>query len=396
MAVSSAPYSYDCFAPGDMDAYARLARQAFARDGEVARYLRGSVGDGNIRVVRHGSDIVGTLAMLPAGQVYGGRVVPMVGIANVTVSILHRGRGVNTRMMRGMLEECRERGFPLSTLYSLSLPVYRRAGYEIAGIRTNLRSDPAKFAELGGDFDFRLLDLPCEQPLLARVHAAQAAVTNGHVARSDVLWQRKLAPRGAHIDGYVLGGAEPRGYVLLHHAELRRLDVVDWCALDGDAARQILRFLAAHRTTVWGVHWDAGPEDPLTHLAPFQSITVDHQRHWMTRVVDVPAALGARGYAASATGRLALDIHDPLLPWNDGRFVMEVRDGLASVSHEAAGRPGGIPTLRMDVRALAPLFTAHMPAGTLARLGMVEGEAAALALADHIFAGPRPWMTDVF
>jgi len=50
------------------------------------------------------------------------------------------------------------------------------------------------------------------------------------------------------------------------------------------------------------------------------------------RLVDVGAALSARGYASGE--RVVFDVNDAFCPWNTGRWLLE--DGVASRTEEAA------------------------------------------------------------
>jgi hypothetical protein len=48
------------------------------------------------------------------------------------------------------------------------------------------------------------------------------------------------------------------------------------------------------------------------------------------------------------------------------------------------------------VRGLAAIYSGFYSASQAEALGLVEGDAEAVAAADAIFAGPAPWMADRF
>ncbi|MFO1094643.1 MAG: sterol carrier protein domain-containing protein [Planctomycetaceae bacterium] len=81
---------------------------------------------------------------------------------------------------------------------------------------------------------------------------------------------------------------------------------------------------------------------------------------------------------------------DPVIAENNGRFVLSVRDGTATVES------GGRGDLRCDVRGLAPLYTGMFRPVALAQMGWVTGSATALEAATKVFAGPEPWMPEYF
>ena len=110
----------------------------------------------------------------------------------------------------------------------------------------------------------------------------------------------------------------------------------------------------------------------------------------LLRLVDVPAALEARGYPPGLHAELHLDVSDDVLPQNNERFTVEVEGERASV------RQGGRGELRIDVRGLAPLYTGHLSPGELKSTGYLDGPDQAIATAAALFAGPSPWMPDDF
>jgi predicted acetyltransferase len=107
-------------------------------------------------------------------------------------------------------------------------------------------------------------------------------------------------------------------------------------------------------------------------------------------VVDVGAALAARGYPAGVEAELHLAVADDVLPANNASFVLRVAKGRGEVA------PGGSGSLRLDVRALAALFAGYRSPAQLRMSTDLVGSDQDLALAATLFAGPAPWMPDGF
>jgi predicted acetyltransferase len=148
--------------------------------------------------------------------------------------------------------------------------------------------------------------------------------------------------------------------------------------------------LAGQGTMADRIMWHGPPGDILAYLLTEQRAKIIRALDWMLRVIDVPAGLTARGYPIGLTVELHLDIVDPVLPWNHGRWVLHVVNGQAEVE------PGGAGSLRLDVRDLAALYTGHLLPSTLARVGSLEGSAADLAKAQLLFSSDRPALRDIF
>ncbi len=89
----------------------------------------------NVRVARRKDGVVGGLIVQRMGQWFGGQSVPVGAVRAVGVAPEHRASGVASRLLIAVLEEMRRDGVPISVLFPATQPVYRRPGYEQAGVR---------------------------------------------------------------------------------------------------------------------------------------------------------------------------------------------------------------------------------------------------------------------
>src|SRR5690606_29328633 len=83
------------------------------------------------------------------------------------------------------------------------------------------------------------------------------------------------------------------------------------------------------------------------------------------RVVDLPRAVEARGYDASAI--LTVEIIDALCPWNDGQWQFEISPGGALARPLATGEP----QLSMTNHTFAMLLFGQLSATRAARAGRI-------------------------
>jgi predicted acetyltransferase len=171
----------------------------------------------NVNVRRRGGAIEAAALTIPMGQYFGGKSVPMVGIAGVGTSAEARGTGAALAIMTRVLHEQRAKGFPISTLYPATLGLYRKVGYERAGARFEAR---VPLSAIG--FQDRALPLramaPEDGPAVEACYRAKASGMNGFVDRGPYVWQRTREPRGAQLSrGFVVGeGAHVEGYGYFH------------------------------------------------------------------------------------------------------------------------------------------------------------------------------------
>jgi predicted acetyltransferase len=360
--------------------------------------------DPEVDVVRGAYDRDGLVAAATAyrsGQWFGGRNVPMGGVAGVTTTPHARGTGVGPRLMLDVLHLMRERGFATSTLFPSTTAFYRELGWESAGpwhrvkipARTlaalppasRTRTRPASFAD----------DLAVLESCYARVapHVAGWLDRNGPYWNFRAWEFDKDDPPPRYV--YVAEQAgDAIGYVAYRHVaddpRFYGIQVDDLVAVDRDALVTLLRLVGSNRTMTDTVLWRGADLASLLLVLPEQDVVADGTWHWMTRLVDAPAAVAARGYLPHVTAQVELEIHDEHAPWNAGRWVLEVTDGKGSLT------PGGTGGVGLDVGALAACFTGWATPSNLARLGRVTGDEDALAALAAAFAGPTPQLADFF
>lgn len=348
----------------------------------------------NIRVVRRGGGMVGSLNLIWMGQWFGGRSVPMVGISGVAVPPEHRSGGTGSQLMRLMLEEMYEKGQPLSTLYAATLPIYRRAGYEQAGTTFDIRVSPH-------DLDIRDRDLPV-RPIVPDDAAAVEACYgrsarhhDGSTDRGPYLWGRVREPRQGVARGYLVDGPSGvEGYVYYRQQDgedgRHLITLTDIAATTPAAARRLLTLLADHRSMATSVHWSGGPADTFLSMLGEQRAKLRLWEYFMLRIVDVVGAFEGRGYAPHIRGQAHFEIRDDVLPQNNGRYVLSVENGTGEV------REGGDGTVRLDVRGLAAIYTAHWSVEQAHAAGLLDAANDEARAAAALFSGPAPWMADRF
>jgi hypothetical protein len=132
----------------------------------------------------------------------------------------------------------------------------------------------------------------------------------------------------------------------------------------------------------------------------------------MLRLIDVPAAVEARGFPASVEVSVQFELADDVLPANAGRWRLEVSDGcgkLARLGLVGSAGPGGSagpvgsasttghdPVLRLGARGLAALYSG-VPLGTLRRAGLAYGgDQASDDALDSAFGGRPAFMLHEF
>ncbi|MFZ4430512.1 MAG: GNAT family N-acetyltransferase [Phycisphaerales bacterium] len=377
-------------APRHLDAVVRMTTFAFGTPAEPCRdWLANKVGTPNLRVVADGGKVFAAGGVLPMGQFFGGRSVPMTGVAGVSVAPEHRGRGHSVALMSGILHELHAQGTPLSSLYPATSRLYRRTGYEQAGQHCEHRFPVAHLPARRSPASVRRFT----EADLAGVKACQGhgvARADGALDRSDYIWQRVFHPRTGKHEGFVVDDASLEGgiggYLFMRQEQLSTgrhdLHLSDLVASTPVAAESLLHFLGQFGSMAANIVVRAAAMHPLfTLLDEPRHLSIHFHEYWMLRIVHLERALTMRGYPAGLREELHLDIDDPLLPANAGRWVLEVRDGQGAVTR------GGHGSLQASIGGLAQVYSGQFAPRSLACVGRVRGDQASLDVASRLFAG---------
>ena len=346
--------------------------------------------------------LVATTHVHPFGQFFGGRSVPMGGVGDVAVAPEHRGRGLARRIMTEALRAMRARGEVISTLFPATTTLYRSLGYELAGAAVWHQVSPRWLHQLRGSTSLqtRRVEKDDDPAGVRRCYQRVAPGINGWLDRDDHRWQSlwKWWHQGHYVYACENPDGEVEAYLAYRHEPTPPGSSGDFgvrveqiVASTPEGLRAAWWTLASSASLVDAITFTASPEDALFLIMPEQRTSVRGQVRWLLRIVDVQAAVAARGYPPSLEIEVPFSVDDAILPENTGAWTLHVSDGEGRL--EAGGGDGP----RLGIGALSSLYTGWGSTATLARAGILEGGSPTqLRALDAAFAGPTPWMMEEF
>ena len=359
-----------------------------------------------MHAARENGRTVGGAGAFPFELTVPGAIVPTAGVTVVGTYPTHRRRGVLRAMMRAQLDDVHERGEPLALLWASEETIYGRFGYGMASLAGEV-SIPREYSAFARPLEHegavRFVDQQEAVDLFPRVWDRVRRAIPGMLGRTRNWWEFRVLfeqPGGGGEGGpkrFVVleKGGRPEGYAIYRHKPKwehgvsdSELEVIEAIALDGRPTAELWRYLL---DVDWAAHVN-GWLLPVDH-ALFQLLATPRRMQFRVgdglwaRLVDVGAALSARGYAAD--GAIVFDVVDDFCPWNEG--VWRLADGRAKRSTAA-------PQLRCDVSALGAVYLGGFSFSELVRGGRVEElRRGAAARADAMFASSRaPWCPEIF
>ncbi|OLF15195.1 GNAT family N-acetyltransferase [Actinophytocola xanthii] len=347
-------------------------------------------------VAEHDGRIVGSLKVRDYRQFFGGVAVPMGGVASVAVDPHARGQGVASALLDTALADMREHGQVISALYPSAPALYRGRGWEQTGDYQRATLRPEMLA---------LLPKPATRPTMRRagkedlpaltdVYLSVASTVDGMLDRATEAFQPEEALDLDVLDVVPGPDGSLLGYLAAQRPDGDKLVCEDLVARDGETGLALLASLARWTGIVNEVSLRI--VDPawwqLLVALPVLYEVVNHP--WMLRVVDLPAAVTARGWpAATHLTSFAVDIEvaDEHAPWNSGRHRLVCDAG------QVACEPGGSGAVRLHARGLGPWFAGSADSAMLRRAGLLTGDPVDARLLDLLTGAPHPCrMADSF
>jgi predicted acetyltransferase len=302
----------------------------------------------------------------------GGAILDVAGVSWVSVATTHRRQGVLRTMFTAQHRQFVADGLAMSILYASQAGIYGRFGYGPATISRNVEIDRrlvtfrADAPDPGG---VRQVEADEARKHVTEVRQRWCAGTPGALGQSEAWWDylfldRENRRRGGSALFYLV---HPDGFAAYRiDEEERRCRVVELVAASAAAHVALWRVLlgldVVHKVTTEACALD----DPLPFLLtdPRQVKTVALNDGVWARLLDVPAALAARRYAAEID--VTIEVRDGFLD-RGGRF--RLRGGPDAASCETTEAP---PDAHADVATLGSLYLGGHRAESLERAGLLE------------------------
>ena len=345
-----------------------------------------------------------------------GEVLAAAGVSGVAVRPTHRRRGILRRLMTRQLADIHDGGEAVAALWASESGIYGRFGYGLA-------SQVASFAIETGDrllapgapsdpgLKLRVADPQRSRRELAKVYDTLLPSRPGLFARDDRWWDAALYDPDYRRHGRaplrcVLAedSAGPRGYVLYAASPHWDEDGIPAATI---GIRELMADSPAVVAGLWDdllsrdltgevVAWNRPVDDPLLHLLadPRRARARFRDGLWV-RLVDLPAALAKRRYAAAAD--VVIEVADEICPWNAGTWRLRVQ-GPSRAAEASCERTSDPADLSLPAAALGAAYLGGTRLGALAGAGLVsELRPGALAAASAAMSwDPAPWCPMVF
>ncbi|GMQ85128.1 MAG: GNAT family N-acetyltransferase [Acidimicrobiia bacterium] len=337
----------------------------------------------------------------------GGAQIAMFGTTVVTTQPTHRRQGVLRAMMRDHLDDAAGMQAPLVGLWASESTIYGRFGFGRATSRDSIEAPKHTVTVSGTDAGaVRAIQADQVTGLFAPIYNEVWQSRPGMLSRTPEWWTHKVLHdpphhrEGASAKRFVVYEADgvAEGYAIY-------VQKSDWTEFDANGQIRVTEVITttgrAH-TGLWSFltnvdlfprirYWNLPIDDPLWwKLAEPRRVERKRADALWIRIIDVPAALGVRGYESDGTIRIGVD--DPFRPATSGVYELSVSDGLGSCV-----RADGSADLNLGIDGLGALYLGGGNALSLAAAGLIDGAPGHVALLHRLFrTDVAPWCEEVF
>jgi len=349
-------YEFRTAVDDDWPVLAKLMGEAFNEDmDDEFNELEHSVFEPARSIVATQSGaIVGMVSAFTRDLTIPGAVVPAAHVTMVNVGATHRRQGLLRHMIHKLHADSIGRGEPLAVLYASEGRIYQRFGYGPATQRLAIEANAREVSlrDSASDDEGQLRSVPPDSlDVFEKVFEEARGQRPGWTARDERWWRYctadiKSVRNGATalravvhdgpggVDGYMLWRVKgewsktgPNGQVIVR----------ELIANTPEAYRALWRFALSVDLTRSARQRFAAIDEPLQFLVNEpQALGMRLVDGLWLRLLDVPAALAARRYAAPVD--VVIEVKDLSIPANAGRFrlVGDQRSAVCTPTDEPA------------------------------------------------------------
>ncbi|MFC5140284.1 GNAT family N-acetyltransferase [Actinomycetospora rhizophila] len=404
------PHAAEGVADADTVTWARAMLAAFLRPrvppGDLARAAADYVGQRLRGVYETGDPApVATLRSWDTRMSVPGGEVAVDAVTSIGVRSTHRRRGLLRAVLVDDLADAARAGTPVAALTSTQGALYERFGFGLASWNRALRLDTrtATFRAPEATGRLRTLDVATLPSAAGPVQDRARRRHPGSMDRTGMSWTALMTGENTfsgmtadpHRHAVLWSDAtgRPDGYVVYRVAQdwaggAGEIAVLDLQATTPESYRELWRHLVS-LDLVGAVIWnDASTDEPLPWLLTdprAAAAGAGREMLWL-RILDVPAAFGARRYPV--TEQLVLAVADPA-GHAAGTWLLDTTDPVEPRVVTTTAEPD----VALDAATLGSLYLGGADPRVLARAGRLEERTpgAAGRLARLLAAPSVPW-----
>lgn len=339
--------------------------------------------------------LISQIVTLPFQVNIHGVTYEMGGVTGVGTYPEFAGYGLIHSLMKESLKNMRDAGQYISYLYPYSIPYYRKKGWEVISDRIEYEIKDTQLPKYN-NVNGRMRRVELEDQDVKNVYNQFARKTNGAMIRNQIAWDEWFREESADLQlaVYYTNEEVPEGY-LYYRVLDEKFYIEEMIYLNEEARRGIWHFISAHLSMVYYVKGKTCVHEPVAFLLEDSEIKQTITPYYMGRIVDVKGFLEKYPFKQMKNFTLIMNIDDPLLDWNTGKFTITWDDeGKIDISYaETKSETEGIT---FSIGTLTTMLLSYKRPKLLLDVTRIKGDTSMVDALEQLIPDAAPCFFDYF
>lgn len=340
-----------------------------------------------------GDNLIAQVATYPMKVRIFNKTFDMGGITGVGTYPEYSNQGLMHKLLFQALLDMKSRKQYISYLYPYSIPYYRNKGWELISDKIVYEIHDYQLPKrqpVAGDV--RRIDITSN--VLMEVYDKYAWQAHGALLRDELAWNEYWLWDTDDIIAavYYNENEEPIGYVIYWIAD-EIFYIKDMIFMNEEARIGLWNFIAAHFSMISKVIGNTFTDEPLAFLLEDADIKESISPYYMARIVDAEMFVAEFPFKPDKIERKwHFALHDPLLPWNEGYFILEIsHDGKGSLTKTLEKSTDSI-----NIQTLTTMLLGYKRPDYLNKIGRIHCSPETLDMLEDAIEQKTPYFSDYF
>lgn len=340
-----------------------------------------------------GDNLVSQVATYPMKVNIFNHIYDMGGVTGVGTYPEYSNQGLMHKLLFQALSDMRDRHQYISYLFPYSIPYYRQKGWELISDKIVYEiSDYQLPKRQPVQGDVRRVEI--ESEVIKTTYHQYAKQTHGALIRDKLAWNEYWLWDTDDVSAAVYFGEDdsPEGYVIYWISD-EVFHIKDMIFLTQEARKGLWNFIGAHFSMITKVVGSTYTDEPLAFLLEDADIKETISPYYMARIVDAQAFISEFPFKPDNTKRIwHFTLSDPLLPWNEGSFVLDIQeDGHATLTPIPERCADSI-----DIQTLTTMLLGYKRPDYLNRIGRLKCSADIVDMLEDAIEQQTVYFSDYF
>ena len=321
------------------------------------------------------------------------QIYDMGGLTGVGTYPEYANHGLMHKLLEKALYNMRDAKQYISFLYPYSIPFYRHKGWEIISDKITYEIQDyqlPKNKKVSGE----VRRVPIDSPTIKETYDAFAAITHGALIRDALAWNEYFLWDNDDMNAavYYNKDGDLDGYIIYWIAD-EVFHIKDMIFLNEEARTGLWNFVSAHFSMIDKVVGSTYTDESLSFLLEDAKIQETISPYYMARIVDFKEFIERYPFKPDNRKRTwAFTLEDPMLPWNQGSFVLTIDKNGHGHVEQCQKRHRD----KTDIQTMTTMLLGYKCPGYLQKIGRLSCSEATVDMLEDAIEQQTPYFSDYF